>query len=444
MLPSTMSVDKITIPPSSCRLSMPRTPPSKASTSFDFEIDESCSDSDLSDAPNDIGPYPFDSPLPSPSVKSEGDSTFGRDVKALQEDIGPDPFESPLPSPTIKSREDSEYEEDFNTLQEDIISYSFDSPLPSPTIRSREYSKYEEDFKALQKLLASAKEAFDTSNFSQQVETAAKLDIAIEDFDEKWPGRLPHAGTISDSGTDILYQDLSSSDDDNNDSTLVEYFPCPYASVYHCTKIFEVESAAIVHSTIHTATSGRYLCPYTRWDDCPKTFGTLLGARQHGDAVHLKLKPFPCPYAAEYACAKFFSQSQTAKQHGYTHTGEKPHPCPYAEEYACSKFFSQSNSAKEHGYTHTGEKPHPCPYAAEYGCSKAFSQSHSATQHGYTHIGEEQRTHVHSTPRTGALDSFLRLNSAKDHGKARIEKDHDEEEEDRKSTLTQLNHSARS
>ena len=38
---------------------------------------------------------------------------------------------------------------------------------------------------ALQELLASAKEAFDTPNFSQQVETAAKLDIAMEDFDRE-------------------------------------------------------------------------------------------------------------------------------------------------------------------------------------------------------------------------------------------------------------------
>ena len=129
MLPSTISLDEVTTPPPSQRLPMPRTPPSKASISYGFEFGDTSSDSDLSDAPEDIGPYPFDSPLPSPSIKSEGNSTYGQDLKALQEDIGPDPFESPLPSPTIKSREDSEYEEDFNTLQEDIVSYSFDSPL---------------------------------------------------------------------------------------------------------------------------------------------------------------------------------------------------------------------------------------------------------------------------------------------------------------------------
>ena len=407
--PAQISVDEITTPPSSRRHPMPRTPPSKASTSYGFEINGSSSDSDLSDAPEDIGPYPFDSPLPSLSIKSEGNSTYGKDFKTLQEYVGPDPFESPLPSPTIKSRENSEYEEDFNTLREDIRSYSFDSPLPSPTIKSREDWQYEKDFRALQELLPSAKEAFDTTNFSQQVETAAKLDIAMEDFDEKWPGRLPDAGTVSDSGTDSLYQDLSSTDGDNNDSTLAEYFPCPYASVYHCTTIFKVESAAIAHSTIHTAISGKYLCPYAVWKGCPRTFSNLQGARMHGDAVHLGLKPFPCPYAADYACTKSFSQSHSAKEHGYTHTGEKPHPCPYATEYACLKFFSQSHSAKEHGYTHTGEKPHPCPYAAEYGCSKVFSQSNSAKEHGRTHIG----------------------------------KDHDENE-NKKSMLTQLNHSARS
>jgi hypothetical protein len=376
--------------------------------SYGFENHDISSDSDLSDAPEDIGPYPFD---------------------------------SPLLSPTIKNEENSKYE-DFKALPEDVGSYSFNSPLPSPLSKSREVSKYEKDFRALQQLLASAKEAFDTSNFSQQVETAAKLDIAMEDFDEKWPGRLPDADVISDSGTDSLYQDLSSSDDDNNDSTLVEYFPCPYGSVYHCTPSFKDESAAIVHSTIHTATSGKYLCPYTKWYECPKTFSTLHGARQHGDSVHLQLRPFPCPYAAEYACSKFFSQPYSAKEHGYTHTGEKPHPCPYAIEYACSKFFSQSHSAREHGYTHTGEKPHPCPHAAVFGCSKAFSQLHSAKEHGYTHKRDERRTHVHTPQSTGALDSFLNVKGGKEYGRTPIEKD-DDEDENKKSMLTQLNHSAR-
>ena len=377
MLPSTMSVDETTTPPSSWRLRMPRTPPSKASTSYDFKFGDTSSDSDLSDAPEDIGPYPFNSPLPSPSIKSEGNSAYGQDLKGLQEDIEPDPFDSPLPSPSIESREYAEYEEDFNMLQE---------------------------------LLASAKEAFDTPNFSQQVEAAAKLDIALEVFDKKWPGRLPDADIISESCRhslyqdlsssnddstsescrDSLYQELSSSDDDTNDSSLGDCFPCPYASTYHCTEIFEVESAAIAHSTVHTATSGKYLCPYSSCYDCPKTFSTLHSARQHGDAVHLELKPFPCPYATGYACNKFFSQLHSAKEHGYTHTGEKPHPCPYAAEYGCSKFFSQSYSANEHGYIHTGEKNHPCPYAAEYGCSRFFSQSHSAKEHGKTHIKKDE------------------------------------------------------
>ena len=130
----------------------------------------------------------------------------------------------------------------------------------------------------------------------------------------------------------------------------------------------------------------------------------------HGDAVHLQPQTIPCPYAAEYACSKFFSQSHTVRKSMAILIQERSltlAPTPLST--LALNSFSQSHSAREHGYTHTGEKPHPCPYAAEYGCSKAFSQSNSAKEHGRTHIG----------------------------------KDHDENE-DKKSMLTQLNHSARS
>lgn len=390
-------------------------------------------------------------------VEQAVDSAFGPKTVASEGDVPSkmfDPGHLKHPPALAKARlnhsfniNDLSSDSDLSDLPEDIGPDPF--KLPTSKAKNADYRK---DIDDLSRLVTRYEEAHLTTSFVRQVETHAELELFLENVGNKWPkdalgadmkrtlkdvskrypNRSRDPGGIwkddtfsiaddTDTSNDRLFGEISSSVDDTENAILRDDFFCPYVTIYDCDRSFETETEAIIHSTVHTASSGKYLCPHAGMYKCSRTFARASDAARHGDTVHLKIKRYPCPHAEEYGCPRAFTQKSHAIAHGRTHTEERPYPCPYAEDCSCRKAFAKLNNAIRHGRTHTGEKPYPCPYAEEHGCPRAFARKEYATAHGRTHARRKPYRCQHAR-KYACSRTFATRGDASAHGKTHIKK----------------------
>jgi hypothetical protein len=151
-----------------------------------------------------------------------------------------------------------------------------------------------------------------------------------------------HIQTEPNSGSNLLLEKRSISDNDIGNSSLFE--------------MKESEEEGIASYSEENA----FKC-----GQCGKTFPQRSVLQIHV-CPKAPYKPYHCGH-----CSRLFSDPNELRNHAIIHINEKPFKCGY-----CSRSFSGATTLNNHIRTHTGEKPFECS-----ACGKTFSQASQLSRH---------------------------------------------------------------